>query len=195
MSTPYPEDRLRREAAPAYVGEDAFALWHVSEDPDLGHFTPKPSRAGRDGPDRVWAVDTRHLPLFWFPRDCPRGCIWPVSTTTAEDAEGFFGHTGARRIHVMESSWVGRMLAGRLFAYRLPPAAFEPHEVGGYWVSDATVEAEDRVELDHLVERHAAAGIELRMTPSIWPFWDAVVGSSVEFSGIRLANAASRTSA
>jgi hypothetical protein len=36
----------------------------------------------------------------------------------------------------------------------------------------------------------AAAGIELRITPSIWPFWRRVAGSTVEFSGSRLRNAA-----
>ena len=30
--------------------------------------------------------------MFWFPRYCPRGCVWPVSTTTAADRERFFGH-------------------------------------------------------------------------------------------------------
>lgn len=177
------------------MGEGPFALWHVSEEPGLGRFIPKPPRSVPDGPKQVWAVDTRHLPLFWFPRDCPRGCIWAVSTTTAEDREHFFGQSGAARVHVMESAWAARMLASRLFAYRLPTDAFEPHEVGGYWVSGETVDAQDRVELDHLLERHAAAGIELRITPSIWPFWDRVVGSSVEFSGIRLTNAAPRPGA
>jgi hypothetical protein len=32
------------------------------------------------------------------------------------------------------------------------------------------------------------AGIELRVTPSIWPFWRRVVDSTVEFSGSRLSN-------
>jgi hypothetical protein len=44
--------------------------------------------------------------------------------------------------------------------------------------------------IDDLVGRHAAAGIELRVTPSIWPFWRRVVDSTVEFSGSRLGNSA-----
>ena len=39
-----------------------------------------------------------------------------------------------------------------------------------------------------LVGRHAAARIELRITPSIWPFWRRVADSTVEFSGMRLGN-------
>jgi uncharacterized protein DUF6886 len=38
--------------------------------------------------------------------------------------------------------------------------------------------------------RHARAGIELRVTPSIWPFWRRVTASTVAFSGSRLHNAA-----
>jgi hypothetical protein len=41
-----------------------------------------------------------------------------------------------------------------------------------------------------LVRRHAEAGIELRVTPSVWPFWKRVSSSTVEFSGSRLRNSA-----
>jgi hypothetical protein len=139
----------------------------------------------------VWAVDTRHAPMFWFPRDCRRGCIWPVPATTAQDRERFFGQSAATRIHVMESAWLPRMQRCRLYAYRLLAEMFGPHEVGGYWVTDEAVEAVERVVIDDLVGRHAAAGIELRVTPSIWPFWRRVVNSTVEFSGSRLGNSAS----
>jgi hypothetical protein len=46
------------------------------------------------------------------------------------------------------------------------------------------------VVIGDLAERHARAGIELRVTPSIWPFWRRVADSTVEFSGCRLRNAA-----
>jgi hypothetical protein len=38
--------------------------------------------------------------------------------------------------------------------------------------------------------RHAGAGFELRITPSIWPFWRRVTNSTVEFSGSRLRDSA-----
>jgi hypothetical protein len=75
----------------------------------------------------------------------------------------------------------------------LPDEGFEPNDVGGYWVlHDAVdaVDAVDRVEVGDLVGRHVAAGIELRVTPSIWPFWKRVAASTLEFSGSRLGNAA-----
>jgi hypothetical protein len=190
MGMDYPEHLLAREPAPPYEGEGPFALWHFSEDPGLGRFRPHRPATNPGAPPLVWAVDTRHAPMFWFPRDCPRGCIWPVSTTTPQDRERFFGQSGANRVHVMEAGWLERMRTCHLYAYRLPTAAFRPHEVGGYWVADEQVEAMDRVVIDDLVGRHASAGIELRITPSIWPFWRRVANSTVEFSGSRLRNTA-----
>jgi hypothetical protein len=190
MESDYPEHLLAREPAPPYDGEGAFALWHFSEDPGLGRFRPHVPATNPDEPPLVWAVDTRHAPMFWFPRDCPRGCIWPVSGTTAEDRERFFGQSAAARIHVMEAGWLTRMQECRLYAYRLPAGSFRAHEVGGYWVADEQVDAIDQVIIDDLVGRHARAGIELRITPSLWPFWQQVTNSTVEFSGSRLRNSA-----
>jgi hypothetical protein len=190
MGTDYPEHLLAREPAPPYEGEGAFALWHFSEDPSLGRFRPRATPGDLQKQPLVWAIDTRHAPLFWFPRDCPRGCIWPVSTTTPEDRERFFGQSAANRIHVMEAGWLARMRACRLYAYRLPVAPFRPHAVGGYWVTDEQVDMIERVVIDDLEGRHASSGIELRITPSIWPFWRRVANSTVEFSGSRLRNSA-----
>jgi hypothetical protein len=190
MDTDYPERLLAREPAPPYDGEGAFALWHFSEDSSLGRFRPHTSTMNREAPPLVWAVDTRHSPMFWFPRDCPRGCIWPVSSTTPEDRERFFGQSAAHRVHVMEAGWLKRMQDCRLYAYRLPAGPFRPHEVGGYWVADEPVDPIDQAIIDDLVGRHAIAGIELRITPSIWPFWRRVANSTVEFSGSRLRNSA-----
>lgn len=178
-----------RDPAPPYVGEGAFALWHLSEDPELGRFVP---RATSEPPGRalVWAVDTRHAPLYWFPRECPRGCVWAAGLTSEADRTRFFGATGATRIHVVESAWLDAIRSCRLYAYQLVADAFVPHDVGGYWVSEHEVEAIDRVEVGDLLARHAGAGFELRVTPSIGPFWRDVVASTLEYSGCRLRNAA-----
>jgi hypothetical protein len=76
------------------------------------------------------------------------------------------------------------------YAYRLPAAGFRPHEVGGYWVTDEQMDAIEKVCIDERISRHADARIELRIMPSIWPFWRRVISSTVEFSGSRLRNAA-----
>ena len=186
MNADYPEHLLAREPAPPYAGEGVFALWHFSEDPSLGRFLPHIPATNPQAPPLVWAVDTRHSPMFWFPRDCPRGCVWAKSRTSAEDRDRFFGQSAASRLHVIETGWLDRVRACRLYAYKLPAGPFRPHEVGGYWVTDQPVEAIDRVVVEDLLGRHARAQIELRITPSIWPFWRQVAGSTLSFSGSRL---------
>jgi len=69
-------------------------------------------------------------------------------------------------------------------ASRAVPAAW----VGGYWVAGEQVDAIDQVVIDDLSGRHAGAGIGLRVTPSIWPFWRRVADSTAGFSGLRLRN-------
>lgn len=181
--------RDRRAPAPPYDGEGPDALWHVSEDPGISRFEPHVPATNQAAAPAVWAVDTRHLPMFWFPRDCPRGCIWIGLDTSAEDRRRFFGDTASGRIHVMESARLDRMRSTTLHLYRLPADHFHAHEVGGYWTSDVAVEPLERVRLDDLLGAHADAGIELRVTPSIWPWWNQVAASTVEFSGSRLRNA------
>jgi hypothetical protein len=176
-----------RMPAPPYVGEGPHALWHVSENPSIERFEPHVSATASSPEPRVWAVDTRHLPLYWFPRECPRGTFWATAETTADDAELL---AGSDRVHIVETGWVDRMQAARVYAYRLAEESFAPDdEVGGYWLSRDTVLPIEVVQLDDLVARHRSAAIELRTLDNLWPMWSRVVASSLEFSGIRLHNA------
>lgn len=177
-----------RQPAPPYVGEGPRALWHVSENARIEQFDPHVSATATSSEPRVWAIDTRHLPIYWFPRDCPRGTFWETPLTTASDA-ALLG--GVARVHIVESGWVERMRKAQVFAYRLPEDSFAPDtEVGGYWLSRGAVVPIEIVELGDLVALHESSGIELRALSNLWPTWDRVVSSSLEYSGIRLRNAA-----
>jgi hypothetical protein len=181
-----------RDPAPPYVGEGPHALWHVSENPAIERFEPHVSATAKSSEARVWAIDTRHLPLYWFPRECPRGTFWATPRTTPHDS-GLLGESA--RVHLVETGWLERMRSARVVAYRLPAETFAPDpEVGGYWLSRTPVAPVDVVELGDLVVQHARSGIELRPVPNLWPLWNRVVASTLEFSGIRLHNALPPTS-
>ena len=169
-----------REAPPPYAGEGPHALWHVSEDDSIRRFEP---RAGK-----VWAIGTRLLPLYWFPRDCPRATFWAESATTEPDIERFLGGDRMRRVHVVEPWWLERMRTRRVVAYRMPEETFLESD-DRFWLSAEPVEPLELVELGNLVERHEAATIALHTEDDLLRFWDAVVASSLGFSGIRLRNA------
>jgi hypothetical protein len=164
-------------------------LWHVSEDGSIPRFEPR-ANPGHDSPEAlVWAIDSEHVPAYWFPRELPRGTFWAIDTTTDEDVERFLTGDRARRVHAIESSWLAMLRNARVFAYRLPPETFEPYgRAAGYFVSREPVEPAEVVELDDLIGRHVEAGIELRIVPELWPLWQRVIGSTLEFSGIRLRN-------
>jgi hypothetical protein len=172
----------------------ALALWHVSESGSIERFEPR-SDPQHDSPEPlVWAIDSEHVPAYWFPRDLPRGTFWAVESTSDDDVERFLTGDRTRRVHAVEASWLPALRSAHVFAYRLPPQTFEPYpRAAGYHVSREPVEPVEVVRYDDLLARHAEAGIELRIVPELWPLWERVIASTLEFSGIRLRNLVSDT--
>jgi hypothetical protein len=165
------------------------ALWHVSEDPSIARFEPRANDAHDSPEPLVWAIDDDHVPAYWFPRDCPRGTFWAVASTSEEDVERFLTRNRGLRVHAFQRDWLDAFRSARLCAYRLPAETFERYgRAAGYWVSRTAVEPVEVVELGDLFDRHAAAGIELRVVPDLAAVWRRVIGSTLEFSGIRLRN-------
>jgi hypothetical protein len=140
----------------------------------------------RDG--KVWAIDTRHLPLYWFPRGCPRATFWANEETTDDDVERWLSGDRSRRVQVIEPLWLRAMQTVTLYAYRMPEETFELED--RFYISPVTVDALERVELGDLLQLHADASIELRIAPGLLALWDEVIASTLDFSGIRLRNAA-----
>ena len=185
-----------RLAAPPYRGEGPRALWHVSEDPAIRHFAPQRAPTAVTDEPLVWAVDTRHLPLYWFPRECPRCTFWASDRTSDADVARFLAGRRDLRRHVVERGWLERIAWTRLFLYHMPAVSFtESAHTAGYWLSRVAVDPLERVTVEDLVGWHAAAGIQLDAMPNLWPLWDEVVASTLEFSGIRLRNAQPRAGA
>jgi len=162
-------------------------LWHSSEDPSIEVFHPHRSELHALDEPLVWAVDSHYQWLYWFPRECPRACFEASDETTDEDVERWLDSDRARRVGVIETDWLEPFRAARVYAYRLPPETFEPWDK--FFVSRETVAPLELVELGDLGARHARAGNELRIAPALYPLWDRVIETTLDFSGIRLRNA------
>jgi hypothetical protein len=169
------------------------SLWHFSEDPRIELFTPHVARTAQVEGPRVWAIDEQHAPSYWFPRDCPRACCWAEGEEVGEHGSALLGLGGARRMHAIESAWLERMRACKLYVYRFDPAPFtqEPNS-GGAWCAREAVRPLAVEPAGELLSRHVQAKIELRIVPNLWLLIDAIVSSGLQFSIIRKANAQPR---
>ncbi|WP_248926195.1 DUF6886 family protein [Paenibacillus hamazuiensis] len=84
-------------------------LYHFSEESGIEVFEPRKLAYRADEPAMVWTIDEFHAPHYFFPRDCPRVCIWPQESTTDDDLQLFFGHSRTNRMIAIESDWLERV--------------------------------------------------------------------------------------
>jgi len=164
-------------------------LYHVSEESEISRFEPRRAE-GVDHPV-VWAVDGEKLRNYLLPRDCPRVTFFAGERTQSEDVSQFLGSSSA--VVAFESAWLERVRQTRLFCYHLPVESFKCVDAcAGYFHSLESV-APERVEIvEDLLGALTSRGVEIRVLPSLWELRDAVVGSTLSYSIIRMRNAGLR---
>jgi hypothetical protein len=152
------------------------------------HPRPSPPGTVHEGREWVWAVDEAHLPHYLLPRQCPRVC-W---ATPAGGHHALLGSPAARVITV-EHSWGPQLRHAGLNVHQLDPHGFvllDP--IAGYWVNDREVRVQSVRRVEDCYATLAEYDVELRLTPSLWPYFDAVVANTGDFSAIRMRNAQPR---
>lgn len=173
-----------------------MTLFHFSDDPAIGCFTPRrvrvppmrpPGSAWLNGP-LVWAIDDWHQAMYLFPRDCPRILIWPTTGTTAQDRERYWGTGDMRMIAFVETGWVARLCAGTIHRYRLPAETFVSLQDAGMWVSRDGVLPIDMETIADMPAALRLQRVELRPVDTLLGL-KALWRTSLHVSGIRLRNA------
>lgn len=167
-------------------------LYHISDTPGIGLFEPRPAPAGAGiDEDVVWGIDREHLANYLLPRDCPRVTFRATVRSSPEDVERLIGPGRAGRVIAVESGWMERILSGRLVLYEFDPASFELFDrEAGYWITRrAVAPVSEQGGISPLVLL-LQQNVELRIMPSLWELREAVADSSLEFSIIRMRNAA-----
>jgi len=162
---------------------------HFSEDPTIRRFEPHVAPTSQHSEPYVWAVDAARSPDYWFPRNCPRAMAWATEASTRADRDRILGPGRGDRVHAIEYGWLEAMRTIKLYAYRLPATDFYPigTPVPNAYVSTKAVSPlGPPEEVGDLLRLHEECGIQLRVLNNLWPFWDAVVTTTLGFSGIRL---------
>jgi hypothetical protein len=165
-------------------------LYHVSEEANIAQFVPRYSESL--GEAVVWAVDSERLRNYLLPRECPRVTYYAGTETSAEDAERFLGSSLA--VVAVESGWMDRIRACRLYCYQLPEDSFDCLDAcAGYYVSRSAVIPSRMDVIDDVLGELARRRVEARFMPDLWALRDAVVSSTLQFSVIRMRNANPRS--
>lgn len=168
-------------------------LFHVSDNPNIVCFEPRPvtnPNLGLEG-TAVFAINEQLLPNYLLPRDCPRVTFYALPESTPEDVDRLLGTS--RHVVAIESGWLERVVNGRIHIYTLPADTFTIWDKGaGYYISRQPVTPLARRTIDNILLELARHDVEIRILPSLWPLWNAVVNSSLQFSMIRMRNAQTR---
>ena len=174
----------------------AERLYHVSDQPGIATFEPRPVRAdhSRQGlPPVVWAIGERLLHNYLLPRDCPRVTFSAAPDSDPADVARLLGTTATGHVIAIESGWLEAVRVTTLWLYELPTDTFDLLDpIAAYYVSRQPVRPLAVHRMDDLLGELARRDVELRLTPTLWPLRDAVLASSLAFSFIRLGNARAR---
>ena len=167
------------------------ALFHFSDQPGIDVFEPHVPATNPVEPPGVYALDRLGESAYWFPRQCPRVCVWTNDGSPAVA----LGPTTHARLHIVERRWWDAMASATLWRYRFEPRRFEPWvtidgtTVAHQWVARTAVHPLEVEAFCDLVSRHEAAGIELRAVDDLHELVDDVLSSGLRFSMIRMRNA------
>lgn len=168
-------------------------LFHISDDPNISYFEPRPvtnPNLALDG-EVVFAITKQLLPNYLLPRNCPRVTFYALPESKPEDVVRLLNNS--RHVVALESGWLERVINGRIHIYTLPAATFTVWDEGaGYYISRQPVTPLAMRTIDNMLLELARHNVEIRILPSLWPLFNAVVNSSLQFSMIRMKNAQPR---
>lgn len=155
-------------------------LLHFSEDPGIVRFVPHVAATAQQPEAYVWTVDALNSPCYWFPRQCPRVCSWDASNKAAP------------RVHAVEERWLTAVRRARLWAYRSDARDFAPfgERPHAHVATHPVDPLGPPVEVGDLLSLHERHDIDLRVLPELEPYFTEVRERGLEFSAIRMGNAA-----
>jgi hypothetical protein len=90
----------------------------------------------------------------------------------------------------IESDWLEAIQNTALYRYTMPEGSFIEHgDDSGHWHSRETIVPLAVEPVGDLLTALVEADVELRITPRLYELWQAIIASTLSFSGTRLRNA------
>ena len=173
---------------------NSFRLYHISEDPSIKRFEPRPSPSHYESisGDVVFAITDKLLHNYLLPRDCPRVTFYAKQDTSKQDKEIFLGKNASGYVVAVENKWRDLIEQTTLYCYEFPTDDFVLLDEGaGYYISyKAAVPIAIRP-IHDLLDEILKRGVELRFLPTLFPLAQEVSQSTLQFSLIRMRNATS----
>lgn len=165
-------------------------LYHVSEQPGIAEFVPRPSP--QQYPliqgNTVFAITGALLPNYLLPRNCPRVCYYKTARTTVTDEKIFLGN--AQHVVAVEEGWLQQISNTTLFVYEFNIDDFVLlDECAGYYIAYTAQKPIGTISINNLISEIEKRGVAFKAMPGLHQLANAVSNSSLNFSLIRMRNA------
>jgi hypothetical protein len=167
-------------------------LYHISENPDIKVFEPRPSPSHYDGisDNVVFAISYKMLHNYLLPRDCPRVTFYANKNSSQNDINTFIRPGNADYIMTVESKWRETIQNTPLYCYELPVNSFLLLDANaGYYISYEKILPISVRNITDIEKELLHRNVELRFIPSLVNLAEQVQQSSLSFSLIRMRNA------
>ncbi len=166
-------------------------LYHISEDPDIRLFQPRPSPSYYSGliEKVVFAVSDDFLYNYLLPRDCPRVSFYINKESSQYDINKFIGNCKAIAILYVPSEWKESIERVTLYCYDFPIDTFALFDTNaGYYISKEAIVLLSIRAITDISRELSISNVELRYTESLTALAEQVQESSLNYSLIRMRN-------
>ncbi len=159
-------------------------LFHISEEPDIAQFEPRPDKFGNN---KIWAISATRVQNYLFPRDCPRIAIWANESTDNVDRQKL---SNSNYVIAIEHRWLTRLKNTKLYAYTFDSNGFDSEdENAGYFTATSSQTPIKKLEIGNPIEQLNKLGAHLETPTELHKFREMVLASTFAYSMIRMRNA------
>ncbi|RDC56313.1 hypothetical protein DU508_11960 [Pedobacter chinensis] len=164
---------------------NSFRLYHVSENPSIKRFEPRPSPSHYESitSEVVFAITDKLLHNYLVPRDCPRVTFYSKHDTSQHDKEVFLSKNSSSYVVAVENKWREVIQQTTLYCYEFPTDNFALLDKGaGYYISYKTVTPISIRPVYDILNELLKRGVELRFLPTLLPLAQEISKSTLQFS-------------